>query len=324
MKASFLDYAACPKCGQPLLLIEPHQRGDEVVSGRLKCKGCAGEFKIEEGIPFFEPSFDEMTIKNFGFSWRKFSGIYENQKEDFLDSIWPVNRAFFKGKIVLDAGAGTGHQALFASEFGAKEVCALDLSSAVRVAYGHCRNRHNISVIQANIYAPPLVENTFDYIYSLGVLQHLSEKKTAVIKLSALLKKGGSLSLLVYSNELGPLVKAFISLLRGITSGLGLDLVYGLTFPLAVLFFLTGRLYRLLAGLSFARRVLPMREYFLYMARFPFHYQRNTVFDQLAAPRTHYFSIEELKNLFWGRGYDKIIVSNRNAMSWRIFAQNKR
>ena len=47
--------------------------------------------------------------------------VYEEQ---FLDWLYPIDRAFFPGKRVLDAGCGTGRHAYLASRFGAREVVA--------------------------------------------------------------------------------------------------------------------------------------------------------------------------------------------------------
>jgi SAM-dependent methyltransferase len=323
MRKQVLDFVVCPRCGGSFHPLETASENEDVVSGTLKCVRCPSEYRIEGGIPYFDPSFDEDTIRNFGYSWKKFSDIYENQKEDFLDWINPVTAEFFRGKTVLDAGAGIGLHSCFASEFGAKTVFAIDLSAAVRVALENCRNRENVHVLQANIYAPPFREESFEYIFSIGVIQHVPEREKAVEKLVSLLKKGGTLSLWVYSDEVGSGLKVFLDILRRATLPLNPKLVYVLSFPWAALFFLVGKIYRVLVKIPLVKKLLPMKEYFLYMSRFPFKYQHNTVYDQLIAPRTYYFKKEELDALFGRLNFKSVLITSRNGMSWRVFAQNR-
>jgi SAM-dependent methyltransferase len=323
MKKRILSFLICPQCQERLQLSATIQNRGEILSGRLTCSSCSAEYHLEGGIPYFAPSFDETTKESFGYSWAKFSDIYENQKADFLDWIHPVRPDFFKGKTVLDAGAGTGLHSCFAAEFGAREVWAMDLSSAVKVARENCRDHDNVHIVQGNIYSPPFPKEAFDYVFSIGVLQHLPEKKKAVWALSSLVKTGGSLFLWVYSDEVSPAVKSLVGMLRLLTLRLDLRLVYWMSFPWAVLFYFFGRAARALSGLPFLPNLLPMTDYFLYMSQFPFKYQHNTVFDQLIAPRTYYFKKEELEDIFREPRFKRLHISSRNGMSWRVFAQEK-
>jgi SAM-dependent methyltransferase len=323
MKKRLLSFLICPQCQNRLRLTAAAFQQGEVLSGRLTCFSCSSEYRLEGGIPYFAPSFDETTKESFGYSWAKFSDIYENQKEDFLNWIYPVKPGFFKGKIVLDAGAGTGLHSCFSDEFGAREVWAMDLSSAVKVARENCRDHANVHIVQANLYAPPFPKKAFDYVFSIGVLQHLPEKEKAVRALSSLVKTGGSLSLWVYSDGVSPAVKSLVGALRFVTLRLNLRLVYWISYPWAGLFYLLSRTARVLSGLPLLRNLLPMKDYFLYMSRFPFKYQHNTVFDQLIAPRTYYFKKEELEDIFRELRYKRLHISSRNGMSWRVFAQEK-
>ena len=240
-----------------------------------------------------------------------------------MNWVYPVKPDFFDGKIVLDAGAGNGLHACFASEFGAEEVYTIDLSTAVESAFDNCRDRKNVYVSQADLYAPPFNEGSFDYIYSIGVIQHLPEREKALKKLTSLLKTGGHFSIWVYGYEGTFLVRTFIEPLRKIFLKTNLRFAYLCSFLFAALFYISGKIYQGIRGVPGLSAILPLKNYLLYMARFPFRYQHNTVYDQLIAPRTHYFKKKELEDQFRGLNFEKVLITSRNGMSWRVFAQNK-
>jgi len=134
MKLQLLTYLVCPNCRDTLEKNIFKKEKEEIIEGELTCPKCNLNFPIKNGVPRMllnkDYNLKEKTKKNFSFSWKKFADIYEDQT-DFLDWICPKDRNFFKDKIVLDAGCGTGKHALFASQFGAKKVIAFDLSNSV-------------------------------------------------------------------------------------------------------------------------------------------------------------------------------------------------
>ena len=316
MKAGSLVPWCCPECRIPLKA----EKTGAVDSVLLLCPSCSAVFPVREGVPRFAGDFDSRTQRNFGQSWHFFHNIYENQSADFIDWLHPVQQDFFAGKLVLDAGAGTGMHALFASSFGAREVQAIDLSSAVEVAFHKTRSAGNVQVSQADIYRPPFAPESFDYIYSIGVLQHLPDHAAALKSLWSLLKKGGHLSVWVYGREGTLFVRLFIEPLRYFFRLLPPRLAYALAWPPAMLFFLATKSAALLGKVPFLRRIMPMADYLVYMAGFPFKYQHNSVYDQLIAPRSYFFRRAELEKMFAELGARETTISNRNGMSWRVLA----
>jgi uncharacterized protein YbaR (Trm112 family) len=59
-----LEYLRCPGCNGDLDLIIENEEGDRVMDGRLICKNCKEEFKIEKGIP----SLLKLSSSSFSFS----------------------------------------------------------------------------------------------------------------------------------------------------------------------------------------------------------------------------------------------------------------
>ncbi|MEO8033255.1 MAG: methyltransferase domain-containing protein, partial [Acidobacteriota bacterium] len=79
-------------------------------------------------------------------------------------------------------------------------VVAVDYSTAVDA----CRSNlphPNLHVIQADIYALPFAPASFDYVYSLGVVQHTPDVERAVKALAGPLKANGELVVDVYQKH---------------------------------------------------------------------------------------------------------------------------
>ncbi|MCP2521111.1 methyltransferase domain-containing protein, partial [SCandidatus Aminicenantes bacterium Aminicenantia_JdfR_composite] len=249
------------------------REGEEVMEGELLCNSCDKTFPIRRGIPRILMGQDyhlkKETQKNFAFSWKKFSSIYEDER-DFLDWIYPKNKEFFKNKIVLDAGCGTGKHASFASQFGAKEVIAFDLSDSVEVAFDINRQLDNVHIIQTDIYYLPFKED-FDYVYCIGVLQHLPDPEKGFYNLSKLLRKKGWISIWVYGYEGTTFVRKFIDPIRKhLTSKMPPSLVLALSFFPATIFYLLAKgLYKPLSKFKPTTKILkfmPMSSYIVYIS----------------------------------------------------------
>ena len=93
---------ACPKC----------KKSFETVGEDLACSTCAVNFPILREIPRFVPR--ENYADSFGLQWNRFaktqidSALGSNRSRDrFLhETLW--NESRLKGKMVLDAGCGSG------------------------------------------------------------------------------------------------------------------------------------------------------------------------------------------------------------------------
>lgn len=112
-----------------------------------------------------------------------------------------------KGKWVLDAGCGAGRFAEVALATGAK-VVALDYSSAVGACHTNLKHHANLHVVQGDIYALPFAPEAFDFIYSLGVLQHTPDVGAAFAALPPMVRPGGSLCVDYYWKRLRTLMHA--------------------------------------------------------------------------------------------------------------------
>jgi 2-polyprenyl-3-methyl-5-hydroxy-6-metoxy-1,4-benzoquinol methylase len=139
---------------------------------------------------------------SFGFQWLKhdktqLDDASANRSEiDFIDKTG-LTRKDLEGKLVLDVGCGMGRYAEVVSRWGAR-VVGIDLSAAVEAA---ARNLEGspATVFQADVFSLPFAEQSFDYIYSLGVLHHTPDCEAAFKKLPRLIKPGAGVAIWLYS-----------------------------------------------------------------------------------------------------------------------------
>jgi SAM-dependent methyltransferase len=85
------------------------------------------------------------------------------------------------------------------------EVHAVDLSAAVDAAWHNLGHRPNVWLYQADVMRLPFLNQSFDFIYSLGVLHHTPDPRSAFLALASFLRPGGSIAIWVYPAELGSL-----------------------------------------------------------------------------------------------------------------------
>jgi SAM-dependent methyltransferase len=105
-----------------------------------------------------------------------------------------------EGKTVLDVGCGMGRFAEVASAWGAR-VVGVDLSVAAEAAQRNLGDRPNTAFLQADVFKLPLRPESFDFIYSIGVLHHTPNTRAAFEQLPRLLKPGGRIVIWVYTSE---------------------------------------------------------------------------------------------------------------------------
>lgn len=74
----------------------------------------------------------------------------------------------------------------------------LDLSESVNSAAKNLGKRKNVFLVQADLNNPPFKDNSFDLVYSVGVLHHSPSVRAAVRDVAPLTKRGGLFAVWVY------------------------------------------------------------------------------------------------------------------------------
>ena len=139
------------------------------------------------------------------------------------------------GRVVLDAGVGAGRYAEVMARWGA-EVVGVDLTRAIDAAAQNLQGRPTVQLVQADIFALPFRDQTFDIAYSIGVLHHTPDTAAAFRRVAAVVKKGGQLAVYIYLA--GGLARYFSDAFRRVSTRLPRQVVYYVSAAAVPLYFL--------------------------------------------------------------------------------------
>lgn len=193
MTPFLMEYLCEPVTKAPLRLEEAvTDDSGRIVSGELVAPS-GRRYPIVDGVPrFVEPTLAK-TVASFGDEWNYFDFDF---KQNWLAHT--VANTFgspevFRGKVIVDAGGGSGRQARWFLEYGARHVIMMELSHAVD---GICRRNlsgfTNVDLIQCSIDAPPLRDQSIaGIVYCCNVIQHTRSVEATARALWALVAPGG-------------------------------------------------------------------------------------------------------------------------------------
>lgn len=230
------DLLVCPECRKRLTLD----------TEAYACPACSAKYPIIRGIPRFVAGDD--YADNFGFEWTKHAQTQLDQQENqtterqFRD-VHKITPEDMRGKLVLDAGCGMGRYAEVASRYGAR-VIGIDLTRAVESARQNLADREDVQILQANLLKPPFPDQTFDFIYSIGVLHHTPNCEAAFRGLVRLLKPGGKIVIWLYQGYNRASYRVS-DLYRKVTTRLPNRLLHSLCYAAVPIYHVEGALNRI-------------------------------------------------------------------------------
>lgn len=169
-------------------------------SAGYRCSGCGRSMPSVNGVARFVDA--KNYADSFGFQWKRYART-QLDSDEVRDSEHHfriktgLNPQDLDGKLVLDVGCGMGRFAEVGTRWGAR-VVGIDLSAAAEVAARNLANRDFLA-LQADVFHLPFELESFDCIYSLGVLHHTPDCEAAVKVLPRYLKPGGTLAVWLYS-----------------------------------------------------------------------------------------------------------------------------
>jgi SAM-dependent methyltransferase len=260
---------------------------------------------------------DEKTIADFDQQWTIYAdndGWY-GSVELFEDIISPLLTCDdLRERRVAEIGSGTGRIVNMLLEAGAAHVCAVEPAPGafqnLQKNLRESSEQGKVKFINArgdNWLAEPAV----DYVFSIGVIQFISEPGDTIKCAYENLKPGGEFFIWLYSYEGNEAYLAVILPLRKLTSKLPhfalrlvVELIYGAAF-----------LYRQLARIV----PLPLRQYIdkIWWPMTPAK-RRLVIYDQLNPSYAKYYRRQEAIDLMKDGGFVDIKIHHRYGYSWCV------
>jgi uncharacterized protein YbaR (Trm112 family)/2-polyprenyl-3-methyl-5-hydroxy-6-metoxy-1,4-benzoquinol methylase len=213
----------------------------EVITGALTCGRCHVYYPIFNAIPrmltyptlvvqihaennanwigqnlsgFLPPSGkpppgEERVLRSFSKEWQdyKWSGAsyWDTTPETTLECMrysLGIPKHSLRHKLVLEIGIGIGVTADALSRTEQCELVGMDLGYAVDQAQRYFGKNSRLHIVQASVFSPPFPSDTFDVVYSHGVLHHTYSTRLAFEHIAQLPKRTeGMLYVWVYSHE---------------------------------------------------------------------------------------------------------------------------
>ncbi len=178
----------------------------EVETGTISCV-CGKMYPIVRGIPRFLPDTLAADLKKaqetFSYEWKMFRFGERNWGQDiehrkglFLDALG-ASPEELRGKLILDAGCGSGLLSMeMAKSFG-MEVVALDLAFGIENAYRKNTNPY-VYYLQGSVLNLPFKPQAFDRLYCAGVLVACPDTHAGFKSIVPVLAKDGRCFIWVY------------------------------------------------------------------------------------------------------------------------------
>jgi SAM-dependent methyltransferase len=209
VKTETLAWLACPACGSELSSVKADLSERE--SGLLECEN-RHRWPVVKGIPRFTGEERTATLeadsiqRSFGSEWdaydyggdRVWGQELATRREIALREL-DCAPEDLEGRIVLDAGCGTGMLSSLLAEMGAR-VIAADISLSVDAARSHFPPEvlDRVEFIQADMTRPPFRPDGFDIVFSGGVLHHNADTRTALGAIAPLAAPRGQIYAWLY------------------------------------------------------------------------------------------------------------------------------
>jgi SAM-dependent methyltransferase len=269
-------------------------------------------------------NLDQSTVDAFGEEWTKFSAFTAREIESIGDEYFDVvpQQAYGKDKVALDMGCGSGRWSLYAAKHF-KFIEAIDPSDAVLVAQKQTEGK-NIRVTKAGVDQIPFADESFDFVFSLGVLHHIPDTTKALASLSKKLKRNGFLLLYLYyaldnRSRLYKVIFNLVNSIRKVISSLPSAAKRFVCELLAVFLYLPlvllSTLLQKIGAVAMAKKI-------------PLHYYvgkswkviRNDALDRFGTPLEQRFTKVEIAKMLEDNGYQNIQFSP-NMPYWHVVAQ---
>lgn len=275
-----------------------------------------------------EDNLDLETVHSFGKEWDKFSSFDDAEikkiGDDYFDIVTP--HMLNENTIVLDVGCGMGRWSYYVAD-KVKWVEAVDPSDSIYKAASFLKSKKNIRISKTSVQNLPFHDESFDFVFSLGVLHHVPNTQEAIYRCIDKLKKGGYFLLYLYYNldNRGFFYKLFFHI-----TNLGRKLISKLPsrIKLIVCDIIAVLVYLPLVFLSKTFKILfPKRKWYKkiplsYYTDKNFSIIRNDSLDRFGTPLEQRFSQKQIKEMLEKAEMGDITFSQREPY-WHVISRKK-
>lgn len=267
---------------------------------------------------------DSKTVESFGEEWNRFGTFTEAEiqraGEQYFDIV--TNVMLNKDSVCLDIGCGSGRWSKYISQ-RAGFVEAIDPSEAVIPAVKLTQPCGNVRVTRAGYGCIPFERESFDFVFSLGVVHHLPDTQSAITEAATMVKKNGWLLLYIYyslDNRSGvykfifscsDVMRRFISSMPQRLKNFFCDLI---AVTVYLPFVALTRFVRLFSA-STSKKV-PLS----YYADKPWKVIRNDSLDRFGTPLEKRYSKKEIEAMLKNAGMKNICFSEHEPY-WHVVAK---
>lgn len=154
----------------------------------------ANHWPIVGGIPRFVQS---EHLESFGLQWNKYEVAHEDEDRATFAAKTGVELSELAGMKVLDAGCGGGRYCKVVAEAGGT-VFGADHTHAVEKAAKLCSHLETVRLLQADLKQLPFESESFDFVFSIGVMHHDSDTKAVFDAVAKMVRPGGRYSVWLY------------------------------------------------------------------------------------------------------------------------------
>lgn len=279
-------------------------------------------------FPIGDNNIDHKTVDSFGEEWQAFHGFEEKEiqklGDEYFDIITP--EMLNSSTSVLEVGCGSGRFLKYLIT-KAGFIVGVDPSHAVYAADNLIGKNENVVLVKASANDLPFDNETFDFVYSIGVLHHIPDTGKAMQACVDKIKKGGYFFTYLYYNldNRGFLFRSLYNLSNTIRLGICKlsakpkkivcdVLAVGVYMP----FVLTNRFLKLVGVPTKFRRKIPL---FGYENR-SFYVIRNDSLDRFGTPLEQRFTKKQVQEMMEKCGLEQIVFSN-NIPYWHAVGKKK-
>lgn len=271
-----------------------------------------------------ELNADSKTVESFGDEWNRFASFTKEETKRAGDQYFDIvtDEMVNADTIALDIGCGTGRWSKYLSP-RVKFIEAVDPGEAVRAAVPFTVSSQNIRITQAGYGSLPFEKESFDFVFSLGVVHHLPDTEAAIREAATMVKKNGWLLLYIYYSldnrgVMFRLLFGISDLVRRLVSKMPRGLKFFVCEVIAIFvylpFVLLAKLLRIFGGSLWKK--IPLA----YYSDKPWKVIRNDSLDRFGTPLEKRFSKKEIEQMLERSGMHDIRFS-ANEPYWHVIAR---